>query len=98
MKMWVADFAVRELKWTKSMKESHCQTLVVFSLLFSWWGEGVHLLDAKFFTLQSGQGMSRVVLQSHATLRFIKPLSKNGESIEFTNQIFNFRGFNDKLV
>lgn len=36
MKEWVVDFVVRELIWTKWMKESDCQTLVVFSLLFSW--------------------------------------------------------------
>ena len=41
METWVVDFAVRELKWMTWMKESHCQTLVVFSLLFSWWGEGI---------------------------------------------------------
>ena len=46
----------------------------------------------------SGQGMSRIVLRSHAALRFIRPLIKNRESMEFTNQSLNFRGFNDKLV
>ena len=35
MKEWVVDFAVRELIWTKWMKESYCQTLVVFFLVGS---------------------------------------------------------------
>ena len=32
---WVVDFAERDLKWTKWMKESLCQNLEVLSLLFS---------------------------------------------------------------
>ena len=31
------------------MKECHCQTLVVFSLLFSWWGEGIQLAGCQIF-------------------------------------------------
>ena len=79
------------------MKESHYQTLVVFSFFpsrereFTW-------LNAKFFTLQSSQGMSRIVLRSHAAMIFIRPLRKNRESVEFMNQSLNFRGFNDDLV
>ena len=42
--------------------------------------------------------MSRIVLRSHAALKFIRTLSKNRESLEFTNQILNLGGLNDKLV
>ena len=31
------------------MKESHFQTLVVFSLLVSWWGEGIQLATCQIF-------------------------------------------------